>query len=81
MSIDPGQPASVSFRVSSTLPGKVEYKLLDLTGTTLLNIISGHLNKSNHAIEIPVTSLSPGMYFLMAGNGSVRLSKKVLISR
>jgi len=74
-------PAQVSFTVNSNLPGKVEYKLLDLTGTVLLNITSAQLNNSNKEIKIPVSSLSPGMYFLMADNGSVRLSRKVLVSR
>ncbi len=73
-------PASVWFKASTNLKGKVTYKLLDLTGSTLIKLSSGYLGDNNE-IEIPVSSLSPGMYFLMAENGTVRLSKKVLISK
>ncbi|NOX85192.1 MAG: T9SS type A sorting domain-containing protein [Chlorobi bacterium] len=73
-------PASVWFKAGTNLKGKVTYKLLDLTGSTLIEVTSGQPGNNNE-IEIPVGSLSPGMYFLMADNGSVRLSKKVMVSR
>ena len=74
-------PASVSFKAITNLEGEVTYKLLDLTGNTVKEIKSGHPGSKGDEVVISVGSLPPGMYFLMADNGSSRLSKKVIVSR
>ena len=74
-------PASVSLKATTNLEGETTYKLIDLMGNTVKELKSGHPGSHGSEVAISVGSLPPGMYFLMADNGSVRLSKKIIVNR
>lgn len=71
--------ASIAFTMKQE--DKVELKLCDLTGKTLMNVYNGKMNAGPQQISMNLSELSAGIYYLSANTGSGTLSRKIIIQK
>jgi hypothetical protein len=74
-------PANSQAKVTFTLNDAVPYNLslYDLLGNKVLNISSGLQSAGEHSLNINLSSVSSGVYFLNMTGGGVSVSQKVVV--
>ncbi len=75
---NPGKTVTtIGFSLSQ--PGRVQMKLLDITGATIRSIYDEYQNSGYHELRVGLNDLSPGIYVYAMQVGGQRISKKMLV--
>ena len=65
----------IKVNMKAPVDGKVNWKIIDNNGRTLLQK-SSQLNKGNNTLLIPVGGLSPGMYYMIVSGAGINQNVK-----
>lgn len=83
MDVDP-HPASgesVTLRFSVGFDAPTSIRLYDALGTPQRTILDGDLPKGSYSVEVPIGSMSSGLYFVRFESGPVSATRRLLIVR
>jgi PKD repeat protein len=72
-------PANDKVFLKTTLSGKVNISILDLSGKTVTDMVADA--NSGETIELNLKAFAPGIYLVMAESGSGRYYKKLAVSK